>query len=454
MHDRWELPLPLRRAGVRAMEAFRKSDALALLPSLLESQWWDADRLRERQLRDLRDHLEFCRDEVPFYRDLFSALGFHPAEVRSAGDLDRLPLMTKQTIHEAGDRLHARSFGARQPRAKRTSGSTGMPLNYFLDRPSHSYLWANIWRGWAQAGYRPGDLYATLSGGALTPNVVDFKQRVYQLASGAVQFPSYHLTEQIISGYIEVLRRRRIAYFYAYPSSTELFAEMLLEKKIRGLPVRAIFTTSEMLSPKARATIELGFGCNLFDTYGCNDGGLNSFECEAHDGFHYGMESVVVEAVDPDGRRLPDGEVGRLVTTHIANKSHPFVRYVTGDLGAVTEAPCACGRGLVRVVKLQGRDRDLVVTPDGRLIHGAFFNNFKPFYQAPWIERFQIHQPSLGVLRVRLMVSRAPTAAESGHITDELKRGLGNMNIEIDLVDHVELSAAGKFRVIISEVNK
>ena len=142
------------------------------------------------------------------------------------------------------------------------------------------------------------------------------------------------------------------------------------------------------------------------------------------------------------------------MTTHIANKSHPFVRYVTGDLGAVTTTPCACGRGLTRIVNLQGRDRDLVVTPDGRLIHGAFFNNFKPFYQAPWIERFQIHQPSLGVLRVRLMVNREPTSAESGHITDELKRGLGDMEIEIALVDHVELSAAGKFRVIISDVNK
>lgn len=440
--------------GIRLMEVFRSTEALRILPSLQESQYWDHERLRSLQGERLQQLARHCAETVPYYRRLFKQLGYAPEDFRDVSDVARLPVLTKSDIRAAGDDLRSSLFNRLQPRRKSTSGSSGVPLNYYLDRTSHSYLWAQIWRAWSQAGYRPGDHYATLSGGALLPEKVDFRQRVYQALSGAVHLPSYHLTDSIMDRYRRLLRRRRIAFLHGYPSSIEFFAEFCLSEPRQPLRMRAIFTTSEMLSPKARATIEQAFSGRVLDINGCNDGGLYCFECAHTTGFHYGMESVILEIVDDAGRPLPEGGIGQIITTHLTNRAHPFLRYATGDTGALASARCACGRGLGRIVSFQGRERDFVLTPDGRRVHGAFFNHFEPFYRSPWIERFQVYQPDRTSLVVRLATGRPPTAAEQEELIAQLRRGLGGLAITLDLSGRMELTRAGKFRVVVSEVTK
>lgn len=442
----------VRRLGVRLMERARRTDALRLLPTLERTQWLAPEELRNRQLAHLREHLVFCAREVPYYADLFASRGFDPEALTGMADLARLPLLDKRTITDAGERLQAAGMSSRQPRAKSTSGSTGVPLNYYLDRTAHSYLWAQIWRAWGQVGYSPGDRYATLSGGSLLPRRVDLRQRVYLWLSGCVHLPSYHLTPREMDEYAQRLRHERVRYLYGYPSSLGLFASHLLAHDVRPPAMVAVFTTSEMLTPAARTSISAAFGCDVLDTYGCNDGGVYAFECERHDGYHVGDESCLVEVVDDAGRPVPDGEIGRIVTTQLVNRAHPFLRYVTGDVGALERRPCPCGRGLARIVDLQGRERDFVLTPDGRRVHGAFFNHFEPFYTSPWLSRFQVYQPDAGQLVVRVTTTRPPKAAERDELVAELRRGLGDMAITIEPVDRFDLTTTGKFRVVISDV--
>jgi len=442
----------LRKLGIRAMERARRTDALALLPGLADNQWRPHADLRRDQVKALREHLVFCGEYVPFHQRRFEELGFRPEEVTEIADLARLPLMDKLVIREAGDALLSAGWKELGPRPKATSGSTGVPLNYYLDFRSHSYLWAHIWRAWAVTGYRPGDLYATLSGGSLLPEKVDLKQRIYLFLSGCVHLPSYHLTDELMAGYARRLARKKVRFLYGYPSSLELFATFLLESGTNIPAMQAVFTTSELMSTEARRTIEAGLGSPVFDIYGCNDGGLYGFECEHHAGFHQAMESCLVEVVDDDGIPLPEGESGRIVTTHLANRCHPFLRYVTGDVGALDTTPCPCGRGLARIVKIQGRERDFVLTPAGRKVHGAFFNHFEPFYASAWLERFQVHQPARDRLVVRLIVNREPTEGEKSAMIAELKRGLGDMEITLELVDEPVLTETGKFRVVTSDL--
>ncbi len=238
-----ELPAFLRKPGIRAMEILRKTDAACLLPDLLESELWPLDRLEALQAERLSALGRFCQEEVPYYHDFLEGLRLDPE------NLTRLPLMTKDIIRLEGSRLQSRSFTSWQPRAKSTSGSTGQPLNYFLDRPSHSYQWGHLWRGWHQVGYQPGDLYATLSGGSLVPEKVDFKQKVYLALNRALHFPSYHLTEQIMEGYLATLQRRSIPFLYGYPSSLELFAEYILAGPSRALPMKAVSPPANRSSP-------------------------------------------------------------------------------------------------------------------------------------------------------------------------------------------------------------
>ena len=442
----------LMRGSIALMERLRKTHGQRLLPDLMASQRLPLAELETRQLVDLKRHLDFCGSEIPHYRDLFGRLGFDPATVTSGRDLEALPVLDKESIKAAGDTMHSPHLAGNAPRRKSTSGSTGVPLNYYLDRHSHSYLWAHIWRAWAEAGYTPGDMYATLSGGSLLPEKVDFKQQVYLFLSGAIHLPSYHLTEEVMSGYVDTLRRDRVRFMYGYPSSLELFANFIRSHSGRAPGFGAVFTTSELLTPTARQAIEAGFQAPVFDTYGCNDGGLYAFECDRHEGWHQNMESCYLEVVDDDGRQLPEGDVGAIVSTHFANKSHPFLRYNTGDRGAILREPCPCGRGLVRLVNLAGRERDFVLTPAGRKVHGAFFNHFEPFYESAWLDRFQIFQDDPRAVVVRMQTNRPPTAAEKDSMVTLLRKGLEGMEVSLEEVEEFELTRTGKFRVVISRL--
>jgi phenylacetate-CoA ligase len=69
----------------------------------------------------------------------------------------------------------------------------------------------------------------------------------------------------------------------------------------------------------------------------------------------------VVEVVDPKTLEvLPLGREGELVFTTITKEGFPLIRYRTGDISALIEEPCACGRTTRRMRRVTGRTDDLI----------------------------------------------------------------------------------------------
>src|SRR5262249_33781832 len=69
-----------------------------------------------------------------------------------------------------------------------------------------------------------------------------------------------------------------------------------------------------------------------------------------------------LEVVDPEtGKRLPDGETGALAITHLHRRGTVLLRYLVGDLLALSRAPCPlCGREGERVITTPRRTGRLV----------------------------------------------------------------------------------------------
>ncbi len=448
-----EIPRIFKRPAMRLVDFARKTDSLKLLPELMETQWWSLAKLEELQARRMTMLGRFVRAEVPYWREAFAKAGIAETEDLTPETLARLPLLSKDMIREAGDALKSESFEKWQPRHKNTSGSTGVPLDYYIDRPAHSWQWAHMWRGWAQTGYVPGDLYASISGGSLVPEKAAIKQTAYMALSSGLHFPTYHMNDEIMERYAARLVKSPVKFVYGYPSSLEIFSEYISASPRGKIPMQAVFTTSEGLSPKARVAIEAAFDCEVFDTYGCNDGGIFSFECERHEGMHIGMETCFVEIVDVKGRRVPDGEPGEVIATNLVIRAMPLLRFRTGDIAILTREDCECGRGLIRVQELSGRERDVIRTPDGRKIHGAFFTHFEALHHADWISRFQIHQPDLETFILRVQLRRKPSEEDRQAVIRDLRTALGDMDFRIEVTDEMMLTRTGKFRIIVSDLS-
>jgi phenylacetate-CoA ligase len=101
--------------------------------------------------------------------------------------------------------------------------------------------------------------------------------------------------------------------------------------------------------------------------FGTADLGMLGYECAEAAGLHL-LEDTIVQICDPTtGAPLPAGQIGEIVAT-VNNRTYPMIRFGTGDLSVITEAPCPCGRTSPRMLGWRGR-ADEVTKVRGMFIH-------------------------------------------------------------------------------------
>ena len=120
----------------------RGSAVLAVLFQLEQSQWWPAERLLERQMRQLGRLAAHARRRVPFYSGRLKGLRSGSDAGLHRDDWLRLPVLSRAEIQAAGDALSSASLPASHGQASEiyTSGSTGRPI-----RVVRSQLWELFW---------------------------------------------------------------------------------------------------------------------------------------------------------------------------------------------------------------------------------------------------------------------------------------------------------------------
>jgi phenylacetate-CoA ligase len=82
----------------------------------------------------------------------------------------------------------------------------------------------------------------------------------------------------------------------------------------------------------------------------------------AQNGLHGWEDHFLFEIVDPDTLQpRPMGEAGELVITTLTKEALPMVRYRTRDITRLTDEPCACGRTHLRILRVTGRNDDMLI---------------------------------------------------------------------------------------------
>jgi phenylacetate-CoA ligase len=164
-------------------------------------------------------------------------------------------------------------------------------------------------------------------------------------------------------------------------------------------------------------------------------------------------ESYIVEVLK-DGQPAAPGEMGEVVVTDLNNLCMPFIRYRIGDLAVAVDPdrPCACGRGLPRLGRIEGRVQSMILGADGHVVPGSLFPHLFKDYDFV-IRQFQVLQDEPGA--VRLKVVKAPRFDE--RVFEEalgiLRRYLGEgTRIDVEFVDHIPMVRTGKRQVSVSKV--
>ena len=233
------------------------------------------------------------------------------------------------------------------------------------------------------AGFRAGDVVLNASGHHMTPLGFMFDEAARHMS--CVVLPSGVGNTEL---QVTMARSLRASAYCGTPSFLKIILDKAVEMGLNprdDLSIKHAFVASEMLSESLRAEIQ-DMGTTLRQGYGTADLGCLGYECMQLGGMHV-PEEALIEIVDPaTGQNVPTGQPGEVVAT-VNRKTYPLIRFGTGDLSALTDERCACGRGSPRLTRIMGRVGDAVKVR-GMFVHPRQLSDVLSRF--PEIERFQV----------------------------------------------------------------
>lgn len=453
------LPLPhpaFPRAIFPAVVQTQASALLAVQFQLSQTERLPPEAMRERQFRQIAElvaHIDRC---VPFYGTTLRKAGVKPGQPITAEAWSRVPLLTREQVQQAGDRLHAREIppGHGRVGSATTSGSSGRPITIRKTDLSQFYwqcfsLREEIWHqrdlSATSMGIRRDDLLKPHEPTGQLRRLPDWGAPLSTVyPTGPALLLDYRCP---VSEQAETILRERPTYLTTFPS----LLHELLRTGVCPSGLREVRTVGEAVSEDTRSLCAERWGARVTDMYSAAEIGLIACECPEHGRYHVQAESTLVEVLRSDGTACEVGETGRVVLTPLHNFAMPLVRYVIDDMAEIGE-PCPCGRALPVLARIPGRARGLLVLPSGE-------RRF-PFYghgqlmRVDAIVQHQVVQRSLALIEVRLVVRRALTADEESYIRRVVSDALGEaFEVRVSYCDPIARGPGGKYAEFHSEVS-
>ncbi len=424
-------------------------NALYQLHMLRRNQWLPLYELKQIQFKKLKALITHAYENVVYYHKLFNSVNIKPDDIKTLGDIKKIPVTTKSTfksqpLHE----VIARNVDIKKCVRRRTSGSTGVPLYIYHTWQNKVFQTLMNLRILLDNGVRYGDKIAHI-----TDTRHNWSQEYWFQRLGI--FRKYFIyAADTAEKQLKVLKDIKPDVIYGYSSSTKLLAEEIKKRGRREINPRFIFCNAELLEPGERELINLAFGVELIDVYGAVEVADIAWECSAHEGYHFNIDNLVIEFLK-DGKDVLPGKEGIIVCTNLHSYAMPFIRYELGDIGIPSEKMCSCGRGLPLMDLIRGRADDFIIMPDGKSVSPLVFI----IPSIPGIGQYRIIQNRIDNLLVQIVPNRDfsenTTTALKEHIkrvTEEIS-GKNTINIGVVKVDDIPRdSSSSKLRRVISEI--
>ena len=419
--------------------------------ALLKSDTWSIDQINKYKEEHLFKTIENAYDNCPYYTQLYKAHGVSPSSFTGLDSLEKFPLLTKEMVRENWKGMISNKFNTKDLIPYHTSGSTGKPLDFYWTKYNLQFYWATVWRGRARFGIYNGDKHLNFTGkivvpiGTTQPPFWRFNKPLNQYLINM-----QHLTKDKITCIAQFINENKFPFFVGYPSIINSLASLIEEEKyvINHAP-DYIFTSAEKVYPNQQSIIERALkGAKIIEHYGFSENAASASKCTKY-AYHEDFELGHLELINT--HRIGDDISGSLVATGFKNSAMPFIRYNIGDTATFSEKKCDCGLHSQVITEIEGRNEDYVITPEGANIM-RFDYIFK---NTDTLKECQIIQRELGAMIVRVVKRDNYNSKTEESLIQAIRECISpTIKIEFEYVDYIPRTKAGKFKAVISEINK
>lgn len=386
--------------------------------------------------------LSSARREIPMYRGIpayCDVLEGGPGG-SSCADVEemwrRLPILSKAELRQWSAHERTRPRGSRV--RLNTGGTTGEPLDFYVDRGAFAREFAHIHFIWSHIGYQGHHVRLLLRGRRFGRRPL-----VFDSATNAFNLNPYLPPRDQVTAVGDIARQ--LDYIHGYPSLIQQFIWACIEHspgllRVLRSRLRGVLLGSEYPTPSCRSFIEEQLCEHTLSWYGHSEMAVLAYETSRY--CYVPMHSYgFCEAV----RSVHGGH--RLVGTSYRNRVAPLIRYDTGDL--VTPRFQAGILASFRVA--EGRTADFISTKTGSrvsltaLIHGRHHRAFD------YLRFVQVYQAEAGKATLLVVTNDGERRAPTTILSDF---DLAEVDVDFDLreLDAPLRTELGKLPLLVSGV--
>jgi len=408
--------------------------------------------LQNRRVRAIVRH---AWQTVPFYREAMRSQGIDPRDIRTAGDLRRLPLISGADLRRDPTRFRSSRYRASDVLELHSTGTTGEAKSVAYD---HRALFLALAGGMRQRymlgrllGKRGGYREMTI---ARRDSVSHPMRELYRSRSWSppwIDLERESMGQDVApDAAVERINRFRPDTLFAMGAHVGALYRWAHERGIDLFRPRAVFCGGDRMADSDRELLESELGVAVVSTYQAVEALRLGFQCELRRGFHLSLDAVAVRVVDDRGADVGPGEAGELVVSNLTNRATVLLNYRLGDRVAWEREPCPCGRTLPTIQLLQGRPSEGVLMPDGSTLHAGSI--LEVLQAVAGLRQVQLEQEALRSFRLRAVCERdADSAQVCAQLAAAARSVLGDdIAVRVTPVDRIAPGPGGKVRPVIS----
>jgi phenylacetate-CoA ligase len=404
--------------------------------------------LRDARVRQMVKH---AAETVPYYQQLFRERQLDPRDIRTASDLDQLPLLDTTQVREDPALFASSARWTKHSLLCQTRGSTDVPVSICHDARS---LLENIAFGERERdvltrfcgkehGYR--ELYLGMPDWTL--------DRVWKFYSRWTWLPRPRRrvlsVAESVERIVEGINRFQPEVIIGIGSYCELLFKTVAARGLRMHRPRVVLYAGDAMTPAGKEFIECECKIPVLTQYNACECFKIGFSCEERNKIHIHDDLCYLRVVDDDGRTLPLGQSGEVVISNLVNRATVLLNYRLGDVAFISSEPCSCGRNFSSISGLEGRVWDIIHLPNGEWLHPRLI--FQAFKYAQDVLRFQLVQHDAARFELKILTKDRQTyELQIGGIVAQLRAILGESpRIEPRFAEELG-QVTGKFRTVVS----
>jgi len=314
----------------------------------------------------------------PYYREKFKEWGIDPKSIQTVDDLQKIPLTSKADyMKDRGESFKLdMDFNNFMEyilyEVTYTTGTTtGMPTRFYNATYDMFMLSWMFQIGCKITYLEPDDILMNLFPFHIIPHIGYYRTGHFASAVGmslcwgftGAPLPGFnHKIHRSMQQAIEDIEKKKVNALSGIGSYIRRLIMVAEEQgrdfsKINKIQALGEPVPKGMREDMRRRLQKMGAGeVYISNAFGFTEGQTAFQECHELGGAHTGTPQLYyIEAVDESGKRKPDGEPGLLAITHLDRRGTCLLRYLVGDIVAVTNKTCDfCGRNDQRIIAAVG----------------------------------------------------------------------------------------------------